>query len=293
MPLYNLQTDKDKITSKMGKKFDGIPSGITALDNVISGVGKSELCIIGGRPGMGKSSLARDILLHNSKPDSKKGVSLFATMEMPAWMVCELMAATLANVNLDAIKRGYANPKMLEVFNKYSDEIFKFNMFIQDNSNLTPDVIRKDLLTIKESQPIACLIVDYLQLMSLHRPVESREREVATISRELKAIAMEFDIPVIALSQLSRKADYRESSVPKLTDLRETGALEQDPDKVILIHRPSYYIKQDNANAEDDGEAQLHICKQRGGKSGVVECAFIGEWTSFRDKPDEDFSEDF
>ena len=286
MPLYSFSKDMGKIRESMGKPFDGIPSGIKALDDKILGFGKGELCIIGGRPGLGKSSLARDILLHNSKPSVACGMSFLCTMEMPAYEICNYMAATLAKVSFRDIQQGCATKKMIEKFNMKCDELTKYQIYIQDDSSTTPDTIRNHLLTIYKDYPVSCLIVDYLQLMSLHKSVESREREIAEIGRDLKAIAMEFNIPVIALSQLSRKAEFRESLRPRITDLRESGSLEQDTSKVILIHRPSYHLQQDDPNIEDDGEAELIIPKQRGGKNSIVKCAFIGEWTSFRDLPD-------
>jgi len=280
----------ESIRQSMGQLFDGIPSGIKALDEKILGFGKGELCIIGGRPGLGKSSLARDILLYNSKPNIAKGVGFLCTMEMPAYEVCNYMAATLAKVSFRGIQQKNATEKEIERFNIKCDELTKYHIYIQDDSSITPETIRNDLLTIYKEHSVSFLIVDYLQLMSLHKPVESREREIAEIGRDLKAIAMEFNIPVIALSQLSRKAEFRESSRPRITDLRESGSLEQDTSKVILIHRPSYYLQQDDPNIEDDGVAELIIPKQRGGKNSIVKCAFIGEWTSFRDLPEDDFS---
>lgn len=288
MPLYSLRKDMDKLRDFIGKSFDGIPSGIKALDDKILGFGKGELCIIGGRPGLGKSSLARDILLHNSKPDASCGTGLLCTLEMPAYEICNYMAATLAKVSFRDIQQGCATEREIEKFNAKCDELIGYQIYIQDDSSITPETIRNDLLTIYEDYPVSCLVVDYLQLMSLHKPVESREREIAEIGRDLKAIAMEFNIPVIALSQLSRKAEFRESSRPRITDLRESGSLEQDTSKVILIHRPSYHLQQEDSNIEDDGEVELIIPKQRTGKNTIVECAFIGEWTSFRDKPNEE-----
>ena len=285
MPLFNLRKDMDKIRADMGKKFDGIPSGLISLDKEIMGFGKGELCIIGGREGQGKSSLARDILLYNSLPEDKCSMSLYCTMEMPSLLVCNLMASTLAKVNYRAIEKGYASPKEVERFNIKCDELIQYQLFIQDDSCITPETIRNDILVMLKEYTINLLIVDYLQLMSLHRQVESRQVEIQTISRELKALAMEFNIPVIALSQLNRKAEYRENTRPRINDLRESGSLGHDASKVILIHRPSYYTQQDDPNAEDDGEAELIICKQRGGKNTIVECGFIGEWTTFKDIP--------
>ena len=285
MPLFNLRKDMSKIREEMGKKFDGMPSGLASLDAEIMGFGKGELCIIGGREGQGKSSLARDVLLYNSLPEDKSSMSLYCTMEMPSVLVCNLMASTLAKVNYRAIEKGYAPPKEVIRFNEKCDELIERQLFIQDDSCITPETIRNNILTIQNDYTINLLVVDYLQLMSLHKQVESRQVEIQTISRELKALAMEFNIPVIALSQLNRRAEYRENSRPRINDLRESGSLGHDASKVILIHRPSYYAQQEDANAEDDGEAELIICKQRGGKNMIVECGFIGEWTTFKDIP--------
>ncbi|GAG06065.1 unnamed protein product, partial [marine sediment metagenome] len=250
MPLYSFNKDMGKIRESMGKPFDGIPSGIKALDDKILGFGKGELCIIGGRPGLGKSSLARDILLYNSHPEIEAAcdVGFLCTMEMPAYEICNYMAATLAKISFRKIQQRCATKREIERFNIKCGELIEYQIYIQDNSSTTPETIRNDLETISKDSSISYLIVDYLQLMSLHKPVESREREIAEIGRDLKAIAMEFNIPVIALSQLSRKAEFRESSRPRITDLRESGSLEQDTSKVILIHRPSYHLQQDDPN---------------------------------------------
>ncbi|KKK85841.1 hypothetical protein LCGC14_2769220 [marine sediment metagenome] len=160
---------------------------------------------------------------------------------------------------------------------------------VDDDSYLTPDSIRGRLQEVSQKETIACIVVDYLQLMSLRKPVENRQAEVAEISRELKAIAKEFDLPVIALSQLNRNVEFRESARPRMSDLRESGAMEQDASKIILIHRPSYNNMSIDPDAEDTGEAELIIVKNRRGPRGIIHCAFIKEWTSFCDLPTEEF----
>jgi replicative DNA helicase len=288
MPLFDLRKDIQVIKQSLGKPFDGITSGIEALDSLILGFGKGELSVIAGRPGIGKSSMARDILLNIGQPTNNAGASLLCTLEMSCEEVTELLAANLAKVDYQNIKRGCVSEKTLIKFHTALDRLSQYSVIINDDSYVVPDSIREILKTIQSNEPITCLIVDYLQLMSLRKSVTNRQEEVSEISRELKAIAREFNIPVIAFSQLNRNVEWRESNRPRMIDLRESGAMENDSTKIILIHRPSYYDKQLDPNAEDSGEAQLIICKNRSGATGTVSCAFISQWMSFRDLPEEE-----
>ena len=289
MPLYNFRKDKDKIKDSMGKKFDGIQSGIKTLDNLIIGFGKGELSTIGGRTGEGKSSLARDILLYNGRPDKELGMNILWTMEMPCWNIADLLAATISRVNYREVQKGIANDKVLKRFAQASESIFNYNIMVNDDARCTPGMVKDLVMRVSQEYPIASVIVDYLQLMSLTKPAENRQAEIETISKELKLIAMEFNIPVIALSQLNRKSEYRESSRPRIEDIRGSGAMGNDSTKIILIHRPGYSDRQFNPEIEDTGDAELIVCKQRSGKTGIAECTFIAEWTSFKDTPNEAF----
>lgn len=288
MPIFDLRKDIQAIKQSIGQPFDGIKSGITALDDFILGFGKGEMSTIAGRPGMGKSSMARDILLNIGKPTAGMGASLLCTLEMPCEEIIELLAANLAKVDYQNIKRGYATEQVLTKFHTALEQLSEYSIIINDDSYVVPDSIREILKSIEKDEPIACLIVDYLQLMSLRKKVTNRQEEVSEISRELKAIAREFNIPVIAFSQLNRNVESRVDPRPRMTDLRESGAMENDSTKIILIHRPSYFDKQLDPNAEDSGEAELIICKNRSGAVGTVSCAFISNYMSFCDIP-EDF----
>ena len=289
MPIFDLRKDIQNIKENIGKPFDGIKSGINALDNFILGFGKGEMSTIAGRPGLGKSSMARDILLNIGQPTVDMGASLLCTLEMPCEEITELLAANLAKVDYQSIKRGDATEQVLTKFQEALEQLSQYSIIINDDSYVVPDSIREILKVIEKDGPIACLIVDYLQLMSLRKKVTNRQEEVSEISRELKAIAREFNIPVIAFSQLNRNVESRVDPRPRMTDLRESGAMENDSTKIILIHRPSYFDKQLDPNAEDSGEAELIICKNRSGAVGTVGCAFISSWMSFRNKPKEDF----
>lgn len=287
MPLFDLRKNIQDIKLSMGKPFSGITSGIKVLDDAILGFGKGEMSTIAGRPGLGKSSLSRDILLNVAQPPANNGACLLCTLEMPCEEVTELLAANLAKVDYQRIKKGYATEKILTKFHTALDQLSNYSIIINDDSYVVPDSIREILKGIKKDEPIACLVVDYLQLMSLRKKVVNRQEEVSEISRELKAIAREFNIPVIAFSQLNRNVELRESSRPRMTDIRESGAMENDSTKIILIHRPSYYDKQLDPNAEDTGEAELIICKNRCGGTGTVKCGWMSEWMSFTDIPEE------
>lgn len=289
MPIFDLRKDIQGIKQSIGRPFDGIKSGITALDNFILGFGKGEMSTIAGRPGMGKSSMARDILLNIGQPAVDMGVSLLCTLEMSCTEVTELLAANLAKVDYQSIQRGYATEKILSKFQVAVEQLSEYSIIINDDSYVVPDSIREILKSIQDVEPIACLVIDYLQLMSLRKQTTNRQEEVSEISRELKAIAREFNIPVIAFSQLNRNLESRSDPRPRMVDIRESGAMENDSTKIVLIHRPSYYDKQYDPNAEDTGEAELIVCKNRSGATGNVSCAFIPEWMSFRNKPEEDF----
>jgi len=289
MPLYDFREDMQEAREEINKPFEGITSGIEALDNHITGFPKGDLSIIAGRPGLGKSSLARNILLNNSKPDVDFGVGFLCTMEMKCYEIYGYMASTLSHVSYEDISKNLATQAQVDSFNDKCNTLLNYKIKVQDDSGITPDTIKANLDIIMPKEDISCLIVDYLQLMALQKPVESRQLEISEISRELKGIAMDYNIPVIGLSQLNRNVEYRESGRPRLVDLRESGSMEQDASTIILIHRPSYNNKQFDANAEDDGEVELIIPKCRRGKTGVVNCAFIGEWTCFIDKPEEEF----
>ncbi len=289
MPLFDLRKDIPTIKQSIGKPFDGIKSGITALDNFILGFGKGEMSTIAGRPGMGKSSMARDILLNVGQPLANVGAILLCTLEMPCEEITELLAANLAKVDYNSIKRGVATGRILGKFHMALEQLSQYSIIINDDSYVVPDSIREILKSIQDVEPIACLIIDYLQLMSLRKQVTNRQEEVSEISRELKAIALEFNIPVIAFSQLNRNVEYRPNPRPRMIDLRESGAMDNDSTKIVLIHRPSYYDKQYDSNAEDSGEAELIVCKNRSGATGTVPCAFISQWMSFRDLPEEEF----
>ena len=289
MAYFDFRKDMDKIIESIKCAEMGLLSGLQALDDCILGFSPGEMITIAGRPGMGKSSLARDIMLSVGAPEVGGGTIILCTLEMSCQEVAELLAANLAKVDYYNAKRGGTTDSIQSQLDSACAQLSSYNIIINDDSYLTPDVIRGMLKEISQNEAIACVIVDYLQLMSLRKLVENRQTEVAEISRELKAIAKEYSLPVIALSQLNRNVEYRESARPRMSDLRESGAMEQDSSKIILIHRPSYNNISLDPNAEDSGEAELIICKNRKGPQAVINCAWIYDYMSFCDIPQEIF----
>ena len=287
--IFDFRKDMGAIIESINNTEMGLLSGIKALDDTILGFSPGEMVIIAGRPGMGKSSLARDIMLKVGTPEVGSGTVILCTLEMSCPEVAELLAANLAKVDYYTVKRGDATESVKSQLDEACTALSSYNIIVNDDCYLTPDVIREMLKGLSQNETIACVIVDYLQLMSLRKPADNRQTEVAEISRELKVIAKEFSLPAIALSQLNRKVEYRESARPRMSDLKESGAMEQDSDKVILIHRPSYNNISLDPGAEDTGEAELIVCKNRKGPLAVVKCAWIAEYLSFCDLPEESF----
>lgn len=277
----------EKLIQERGSVHVGMPSGINALDDAILGFCKNEVITIGGRTSMGKSSLARTILLSAGKPGSTAGVPVYSILESGHGEVIDYLAATIARVNWHEYRKGNHTEDDKSCLDSAVASLSSYSILIEDNPYQTPDTIRETLTKVSEEEPIACLIVDYIQLMSLRKPIENRQTEIEEISRELKCIAMEFHIPVISLSQLNRNVEYRENPRPRMVDIRNSGGPEQDSDKIILLHRQSYYDQQVDASIEDNGEAELIIAKARGGPKGTVKCGWIPEWTLFQDIPDE------
>ena len=285
--IFDFRNNTEDIRQSIETQETGLSSGIDELDEWLLGFSPSELITIGGRPGSGKSSLARNILLSIGNPSTNKGVGVLYTLEMSCFEVAELMLANLAKVDYNAVKRGKVTANDVSRLDNACAQLSNYNVIINDDSYVTPASIKEFLKARSQIEPIACLLVDYLQLMSLRKNVESRQIEVAEISRELKAIAKDFNIPVIAFSQLNRNVEYRESSRPRMVDLRESGAMENDSSKIILIHRPSQYEIAIDSNAEDTGEVELIVCKNRKGKVGIVNCGWVNSWMSFENIPKE------
>lgn len=282
-PLLNeaiLQIEKAK-NQKEG--LSGVPSGFTALDRITSGWQKTDLVIVAARPSMGKTafvlSMAREMAVtHN------KSVALFS-LEMSSIQLVTRLIASETELGSQKLKSGRLEDWEWEHLNRKISSLDKAPIFIDDTPALSIFEFRAKCRRLKMQFDIEVVIVDYLQLMTAGSDNRgSREQEVSTISRSLKAIAKELNIPIIALSQLNRSVESREGKRPQLSDLRESGAIEQDADLVLFIHRPEYYgITEDDSGNSLLGVAEIIIAKHRNGATGDVHLSFKKELAKFSD----------
>lgn len=248
----------------------GIPTGFEKLDYLTSGLQPSDLVIIAGRPGLGKTSLTLNIAAYAAM---EHGISIgIFSLEMTKEQLMLRMLSNKSKVNYSNIRSGYIKDEDLEKLVHAADELGQAKIYIDDTPAISVLEIRAKTRRQKRDKGLDMIIVDYLQLMRGSRRVESREREIAEISGSLKALAKELSIPVIAVSQLSRQTETRPDRRPQLADLRESGAIEQDADLVLFIHRADVYRKDPE---EKDGIAEIIIGKQRNGPTGTVKLAFL------------------
>ncbi|QFU74655.1 replicative DNA helicase [Halioglobus maricola] len=260
-----------------GGDITGLTSGFTDLDGMTSGMQPSDLVIVAGRPSMGKTSFAMN-LVENALLATKKPILVFS-MEMPADQLVIRMLSSIGKINQTRIRNGKLEqedwPKLTTAVNKLKD----MPLFIDDTPALTPTEVRSRVRKVvrENNGEIGMIMIDYLQLMQVAGSSEGRTAEISEISRSLKAIAKEFEVPMVALSQLNRSLEQRPNKRPVNSDLRESGAIEQDADVIMFIYRDEVY----NEDSPDKGVAEIIIGKQRNGPIGTCRLAFIGEFTRF------------
>jgi len=227
---------------------------------------------------MGKSSLALNIAQYIGLVE-KIPVAVFS-LEMGRQQLAERFLCSLSEIDSQKIRKGMLNTEHYERLKTASGELYDAPIYIDDTASLTPLELRAKSRRLKSQHRIRCIIVDYLQLMHLGGRVESRQQEITTISRYIKALARELNIPVVVLSQLNRAPEGREGHRPRMSDLRESGSIEQDADVVMLLHREDYYHHGEK-DYEPDNKADLIIAKQRNGPTADVELIFREKFTRF------------
>jgi replicative DNA helicase len=256
----------------------GISTGIKDLDTLTAGLHGSELIIIAGRPGMGKTAFALNIA---NEAALRGEASLVFSVEMPDEMLMIRILASMSKIESSQIRKGYMKetdwPKLVNSV----AEISKTPLYFDDSPLITPAEIRMRARKAQKENDIKLIVVDYIQLITPAERSANREREIAEISRTLKSIARELKIPVIAVSQLNRGVDSRPNKRPLMSDLRESGAIEQDADVIMFIYRDEVYNK-DEDNPEK-GIAEIDISKQRNGPPGLVKTVFSGKYQKFSD----------
>ncbi len=286
--VVNAVISEIETISQSESHLTGVPSGYTSVDRVTGGWQKSDLIIVAARPSMGKTAFVVNIA-KNLAVDYRKPVAFF-TLEMPAEQIALRMLSMQAEIPMNKLRTGQLDKdEWIKFEQSFTGDFMSAPLYIDDTPQLSLFELRAKARRLKSKHDIELIIVDYLQLMTL--PSEgrmNREQVVSQISRGLKAIAKELSIPVIALSQLNRSVEMRGGNKrPQLADLRESGAIEQDADMVIFLHRPEYYgIKEDAEGNPMEGVAEIIIAKHRNGPLADIKLKFIKEYAKFEELED-------
>ena len=268
----------------------GVESGFKDLDSLTAGFQNGDFVVIAGRPGMGKTSFALNVAQHVATK-MKVPVAVFS-LEMTKEQLMLRMLCSEARVKAHNVRTGFVGKNEWGKLTLAAGTLHDAPIYIDDSSDLTVLEMRAKARRLKAETDLGLIVVDYLQLIRGHRRAESRQQEITHISSSLKSLAKELGIPVVALSQLSRAVEQREKKDkrPILSDLRESGAIEQDADVVLFIYRPSVYRHRsdagpmDEGTAEDKRRAEVIVGKQRNGPTGIIELLFFEEYTRFEDK---------
>ena len=268
-----------------GGNFTGIPTGFTDFDNLTSGLQPADLVIVAGRPSMGKTTFSMN-MAENAAIDAGVGVAVFS-MEMPAESLTLRMLSSLGRINQTRVRSGQLDEDDWPRLTSAVSILNEANIFIDDTPALSPTDMRARVRRLKRKHDIGLIVVDYLQLMQIKGGSENRVNEISEISRGLKALAKEMNVPVIALSQLNRGLEQRPNKRPVMSDLRESGAIEQDADLIVFIYRDEVY----NEESPDKGTAEIIIGKQRNGPLGTARLTFLGQYTRFENHASIDYED--
>ena len=259
-----------------GGSVTGLATGYTEFDQMTAGLQPTDLIILAARPAMGKTTFALNIAEY-AAIRSKKAVAVFS-MEMSAAQLALRLISSNGRVNATRLRTGQLEDEDWTRVGSAVSMLQGTKIFIDDTPGLSPEVLRSKARRLKREHDLGLIVIDYLQLMAVPGNSENRATEISEISRSLKALAKELNVPVIALSQLNRSLETRTDKRPVMADLRESGAIEQDADIIVFIYRDEYYNKE---NSPDKGLAEIIIGKQRSGPTGAIKLRFFGEYTRF------------
>jgi replicative DNA helicase len=274
--LLGRAVERIEVLFQRNEPITGLPSGFTDFDKMTSGMQPSDLIIVAGRPSMGKTTFAMN-LAENVALEVRRPVAIFS-MEMPGDALAMRMMSSLGRIDQHRVRTGRLEddewPRLTSAVNMLAEA----PMFIDDTPALSPTEVRARARRLKrEHGDLALIVIDYLQLMQAPTVGENRATEISAISRSLKALAKELSVPVIALSQLNRSLEQRPNKRPVMSDLRESGAIEQDADLIVFIYRDEVY----HEDTKDKGIAEIIIGKQRNGPIGTLRLTFLGKYTKF------------
>ncbi|GAC1384253.1 MAG: replicative DNA helicase [Marmoricola sp.] len=274
--LHSVVDEIEAISNHDGT-LRGVPTGLSELDELTNGLQAGQMIVVAGRPGSGKSTLGLDFCraasIHNNM------ASVIFSLEMGRSEIAMRMLSAEARVSLTQIRNGPMNDNDWAKIAPKLGEISNAPLFIDDSPNMTMMEIRAKARRLKQRHDLKLIVLDYLQLMTSGKRVESRQVEVSEFSRQIKLLAKELEVPIVALSQLNRGSEQRADKKPMVSDLRESGSIEQDADMVILVHREDMYEKE----SVRAGEADLHLAKHRNGPTKEVTCIFQGHYSRFVD----------
>jgi replicative DNA helicase len=274
VPIHEIIDQQFEKLESRDAANDAIFSGFSDLDRTTTGFHAAEFIIVAGRPSMGKTSFCMNVIEHAAL--SGRTVAIFS-LEVSREQLVQNLLCAFARVDAQRLRnRSLSNADWQDLINGAS-KLRQARIFIDDSPGLTPLALKSKARRLHKRGPLDIIVIDYLQLME-HSGGESRQQEISTISRSLKALARELHVPVIAISQLSRSVENRESHRPRMSDLRESGAIEQDADLVLLLYREEYYHP-DRESAK--GQAEVIIAKQRHGPTGSVKLAFLSQFMRF------------
>ncbi|MBU4534137.1 MAG: replicative DNA helicase [Eubacteriales bacterium] len=257
-------------------RLSGVPTGFVDLDNLCAGLQPSDLVIVAARPSMGKTALALSIAYQVAGSNDRTPVAVFS-LEMSKEQLVQRLLSMEAKVDQYRLRTGNLREEDWERLHDAAANLSDLPIYIDDTAGASVREIRAKAKRLQGEKGLGLVIIDYIQLMQSGTRVENRQQEIAQISRTLKGLAKELNVPVVALSQLSRAVESRPNKRPQMSDLRESGSLEQDADVVVFIYREEYY----NQETEEKGIAELVVAKQRNGPTGTVKLAFLKEFTRF------------
>jgi replicative DNA helicase len=303
---FNQALDQTIEMATLAMKSDqgivGVPTGLTDLDEKLGGLHKSDLVIIAGRPSMGKTALATNIAYYaakNMQENNEKGSVAFFSLEMSSEQLSTRILSEQARISSSEIRRGKASEETLNRYIETSRNIYDLPLYIDETPAIAISTLSNRARRIKRLFGLKLIVVDYIQLMKTNtNRMDGRVQEISEITQGLKALAKELNVPVVALSQLSRAVEQRDDKIPQLSDLRESGSIEQDADVVVFVYREQYYLEKKEPKqgsiehaewqskmSDIHGLASLIIGKHRHGSTGTVHVEFEGMFTKFKDLP--------
>ena len=274
-PMLQATLERIEELGQRGEEVTGLSTGFRDLDRRLAGLQPANLVVIAARPSMGKTALAMNIAENVAE---RGGTVALFTLEMSREEVVQRLLSSMAGVDSHRLRTGQLTPDLWNRVVRETSRLYQMPFYVDDSSDLTVTSIRAKCRRLARKRGLSLVVVDYLQLMQGAGSSENRQQEIADISRSLKNLARELRIPVIAVSQLNRALEQRENKRPRLGDLRESGAIEQDADIVMFIYRDEYY----NPGSDQPGLAEVNIAKHRSGAVGNVMMNFAAEFTRFR-----------